>query len=573
MPSADVTGQPLAVQFTFYPKILTEAATSNSQYQIQTMPYSVIKPHLPPSVQGKTQALEQLLNTPLGTVIDTQWAQSKADQQAQAVKFIEQLAAKNNTSISNVTVTLHDPGPLTAVVTPAATPGGGQTLSLEFVISGNELTFDHPALVNWADDFDIAVSLTTPVPVLPFGFAPSLTARGENAEVSPNNFLAKIAEGGDNWLTDIWNFITGGNFVSNVALDEEGLEIQTDTDLPTPNSPLVATLTGMNSVGPDIVAAGFTQFAFSIENGNVLTGTLTHPLDPGPVVVDVTHPEAGGGVNFMLPELSASESVVPPGGPFTAAGTYFPWASSGQLYLEWLNTTSGQAVSSELLVAGGGSSSNATIQAGSGFTDQYVYTATGLQPNVEYTFTARCSDQAAWSLWSDPVKLTTSQGDLVRLMLEPPPGSPYGIQQVGSAGLTAGSSDWTCPAVIPASAPDGVYTLAAVLNGQILATTQITVGAVTANIAVIDPSDNQVITNPQIMADSTFTVRGEAFPDGPVSLTIAGQLVGIATAVNGSFTAQLTSSEGTYTSGTFTIAASGGGVTATTTYYQIGTAK
>jgi len=574
MPTADVTDQPLAIQFTFYPKILNDAATSNSQYQIETMPLSVIKPFLSPAVLTKIQALEQFVNAPLGALIDSEWATSKADEQVKAVEFIEQMAANSHTSISNVTVKLADPGPIIAVVTPPAAAGGDGELSLEFALTGCEATFDHPALVNWADIFDVTVTLATPVPVLPFGFAPTLTAQGANAEVGPNNQLAEILAAGDDLFTQIWNFLSNNpNHVSDVDQTEKGIEIETDTALPPPNSSLVGTLTQMNSAGPDVVAAGFTQFVFSIEQGNVLTGTLTHPLDPGPVVIDVTHPEAGGGVNFLLPQLSVSESVVPPGGPFNAVGKYFPWASSGQLYLEWLNTTSGTAVSSELLTVGGGSSSTATIQPGSGFTGQFVYTATGLQSNVEYTFTARCSDEAAWSLWSDPVKLTTSQGDLVLLMLEPPAGSPYGTQQIGATDLAAGSSDWACAAVIPASAPDGIYTLAAVLNGQTLASTQITVGAVTANIAVIDPTDNQVVTNPAVMADATFTVRGEAFPDGPVTLTIAGQPAGTATAVNGSFTTQLTSSEGTYTSGTFTIAAAGAGVTATTTYYQIGTAK
>jgi hypothetical protein len=569
MPSADVTSQPLAVNFTFSPKVLTDAATSNSQYQVLTWPWSTVKMGLSQEAQMKFQVLDQLTTTALGKIIDAQWAQDKADAQKQAVTFI----GKNHPSVSNVAVNLTDPGPVTATVTPAATPGGDGELTLEFTLKGCELTLDDPALVNWADVFDVIVTLTTPVPVLPFGFVPALTAEGSNAEVSPNNLLAAAAEWGDNFLTGIWNFLSGGNYVSDVELAEEGLEIETDAALPAPSSAIEGVLNQLNSAGPDVLVTGFTQFAFSIENGNTLTGTLTHPLDPGPQVIDVTHPEAGGGINFMLPELSASESVVPPGGPFNAAGKYFPWASSGQLYLEWLNTTSGAAESSEILVAGGGSSKQDTIQAGSGFTGQYIYTATGLQPNVEYTFTARCSDQAAWSLWSDPLKLTTSQGDLVLLMLEPPVGSPYGIQQIGAADLAGGSSDWACAAVIPASAPDGTYTLAAVLNGQTLATTQITVGAVTANIAVIDPSDNQVITNPMVMADTAFTVRGEAFPHGPVILTIAGQPAGTATAVNGSFTVALISSEGTYTSGTFTIAATGGGVTATTAYYQIGKAK
>lgn len=196
MPSADVTSQPLAVQFTFYPKILNDAAASNSQYQVVTWPWSTVKSGLSQAEQMKFQALDQLTTTAFGTVIGNQWAQGKADTENQAKQFIKDTAAKNHTSVSNVMVNLTDPGPITATVVPAATPGGDGELTIEFMLKGCELTLDSPALVNWADDFDVVVTLATPVPVLPFGFAPALTAEGENAEVSPNNALASAAEWG-----------------------------------------------------------------------------------------------------------------------------------------------------------------------------------------------------------------------------------------------------------------------------------------------------------------------------------------------------------------------------------------
>src|SRR5579859_894867 len=162
MPSADVTSQPLAVQFNFYPKILNDPATSNSQYQSVTWPWSTVKAGLDQATQLKFQSLDQLTTTALGQLIGTQWAMSKKDTENQAVQFIITTAKKNHDSVSNVAVNLTDPGPIIATVVPAATPGGDGELTIEFTLNGCELTLDSPALVGWADTFDVVVTLATP---------------------------------------------------------------------------------------------------------------------------------------------------------------------------------------------------------------------------------------------------------------------------------------------------------------------------------------------------------------------------------------------------------------------------
>jgi hypothetical protein len=320
-----------------------------------------------------------------------------------------------------------------------------------------------------------------------------------------------------------------------------------------------------------MVAAGFDQFVISIENGDQLTATLTHPLDPGPVLQDA----ATSG--FHLRRLSASDSVVPPGGTLTVVGTDFPLANATQLYLQWPNSASGtneNDLSSELMITPkGGAPQVVTVSLDTSQLPSlaYSYTPVGLMPNAEYSFEARCRDTAAWSLWSDPLTLTTGQSNTVQLMLRQP-GSGFVPLLLGTVTLAAGSGDWSTQVVIPASAPPGDYILAADQNGQTVASLGLSVGAAPAHINIINPANGQVISQPIVPFEAPFTVRGAAFPNNAlVTLAIDGQQVGAqVSAINGQFQQTLTSPQVQTPSAYLTVTAAGGGVSASQTYEQVG---
>ncbi|HUO38278.1 MAG TPA: hypothetical protein VMU34_10730 [Mycobacterium sp.] len=575
MPQADVTNQKLQVQFTFYPWLQNGGATDNSQYKSQTMSLAQMEAE-DPNLKTQLGALDPLLADTLGDEFNTAWQNAKASTIQSAIQSIEAQAKQAGTPISNPVLTAPDEGPVTATVDTVQT--GNESvpwLSLAYQLNGWKLTFDAvTAGANWLDTFDVTLTLATPVPELPFGFAPTQSIMGSNAQFGPNNAAASFDAGADNFFTGVWNQISGGMYKSDYDYTKQA--ILNETDAPQSFSiknPLADALTQLNKEGPQVVAAGFTQFAVSIDNGNQLTATLTHPLDPGPVLQDATNPP--GGIELNVAALAASNSVVPPGGTLHVTGTRFPLPSSTQLYLQWPNSATGTTqsdLSSELMVTPkGGSPQFQNVSPATGPVPPgivYTYTATGLTPGVEYSFVARCRDTAAWSLWSQqPLTLTTGSSDTVQLMLRA--GSAFQPVQVGTATLAASSGDWSSQVVIPTTTPPGSYVLAAELGGETLATLNLTVGAVTAHLDIIDPATNQVISDPVVLNGASFTVRGEAFPNNAkVALTINGQQVAQPTAINGQFIQTLTSPANL--AGNLTVTASGGGDTASTMYQQLG---
>ena len=573
MQQADVTSQNLEVQFTFYPWFENGNATDNSQYQSQTMPLSQLEV-FDPDIKKQLGFLDPILAQPLGADFDAAWQTVKASTVQSAIQSIEAKAQQSGTSISNVVLTAPDTGTVIATVETAADTGNNPMLFLAYELKGWLLTFDHGWLQNWRDTFDVTLTLSTVVPELPFGFAPTQSAVSSNSQFGPNNWEAGFVAALDQLATAIWNAITSTPpWVSDYDWTKQA--IQNETDGPQTfagNSELVNDLIQLNTAGPQTVAAGFTKFVISIENGDQLTATLTHPLDPGPDLQDATNPP---GWFHLPPALAASESIVSPGTTLPVTGANFPFASSTQLYLQWPNSATGtnaNDLSSELVITGGGASQKQTVLPAMGPLPPgiaYTYTATGLTPGVEYTFVARCRDTAAWSLWGPPLKLTAGQSDTINLTLKGVPPSTFGPQLVGTATLTPGSGDWSSQVVIPASTPPGNYVLAADLNGQTVATMNLTVGTVSAHLDIINPANNQVISQPFVPDEASFTVRGEAFPNNAaVTLTIAGQQVGQAQAVNGKFVQTLMSPTSYTQTTTLTVVATGGGATASTSYQQ-----
>jgi hypothetical protein len=332
-------------------------------------------------------------------------------------------------------------------------------------------------------------------------------------------------------------------------------------------------LTSLNSAGPDMVALGFVQCAFAVVNGNTLELTITHPLDVGPDLRDPSVPSGGALVN--PPTLSASEVQVKPGGTLTAAGTNFPIASVSQIPITWGNTSSGKAVGAQLKYGVAGQPAGGPIDlALSALSDGiYSYTAKSLAAGTTYSFSARCGDELTWSKWSNPLQITTAKTTLVNLVLKPvgDPNSP-GVT-VGSAALSQTSTNWNATAVIPPTTADGSYDLVAELSGVAIALTPITVSSVLKPILfMIDPSNHDaVVTSPVLMGGSPFTMKGEDFPPGVVSVTLNDTVVGTPSAPTGEFVLAL-NVPGNATSGgqNVTVTATSGSASATYSFQSLG---
>ena len=119
------------------------------------------------------------------------------------------------------------------------------------------------------------------------------------------------------------------------------------------------------------------------------------------------------------------------------------------------------------------------------------------------------------------------------------PNSPPAV--LGSADLSKTSSAWHCAGVIPQTTVPGKYSLVAELSGAEVAATNITVAAnLSPILQVIDPTTHQVISSPILYGSSHFTVKGEGFPDGIVTVTLNSATVASTSAPSGVFLVSLT---------------------------------
>ena len=83
-------------------------------------------------------------------------------------------------------------------------------------------------------------------------------------------------------------------------------------------APLVSLFTTLNSAGPECASLGFTECAISIVGSN-LTLSVTHPLDPGPTLINFYNQPS-----LLSPTLAATASEATPGSSITAIGSAVP---------------------------------------------------------------------------------------------------------------------------------------------------------------------------------------------------------------------------------------------------------
>ena len=556
----DVSANPLNVMISLAYAPYNAGATQNGQYQFVSQPLETVLQLqlLPSSLASQLSPITPFLGTPLGQLFNNDWASLLPTEQTTLANQFIQAASGAGQGVSNVSCTLASSGTVLAAVDP---PQGSipAIVTIDFHLPGGNFHFNSgPLGAAWLLNFDADLTVSTPVPVQPFNFSPVVTATLSNASLNADNAGAWIDSTLDNFLTDLGNFFVSGNFISTVDWLQQIIPQEADQSevIAGPAvAPLVSLFTTLNSVGPECASLGFTESAFSIVGSN-LTLSVTHPLDPGPALVNFYNQPS-----LLPPTLAATASEATPGSSITAIGLQFPAASSQALTLEWPNTSSGTPTQAQIQYEGQIQTIAAPSNAGPEFL--YAYQAAALTPGATYVFEARCGDQLTWSQWGPALSLTTATTDAVDLVLAPVGGGQSWT--LGSAPLPAANAQWNCPGTIPAAAPDGDYKLQAVQGGTVIAATPLSIVAtLTAQIDVIDPVTGAII-NPPMTGGMPFTLQGSGFPDGLVTIAFNGSTVQTVTATGGAFTVNLTAPGNPWTIEAVNVTATEGTLTATLT--------
>jgi hypothetical protein len=553
----DVSANPLNVVISLAYAPYNAGAVLNSQYQIVSQSLETVLPLLPSSLASQLSPITPFMGTPLGQLFNSDWASLLPTEQTTLANQFILAASGGGQGVSNVSCTLASSGTVLAAVDPAQGPTLA-ILTMDFHLPGGNFHFNSgPLGAAWLLNFDADLTVSTPVPVQPFNFSPVVTATLSNSSLNADNFGADIDSALDNFFTALGNFFVSGNFISDVDWAEQIIPQETDQSevIAGPAvAPLVSLFNSLNSAGPECASLGFTECAFSIVGSN-LTLSVTHPLDPGPTLFDLYHQPS-----LLSPALAATASEATPGSSITAIGAQFPAASAQALTFEWPNTSSGTPTQAQIQYDGQTYTIAAPSNAGPEFL--YVYQAAALTPGTTYVFQARCGDQLTWSQWGQALSVTTATTDVVDLVLAPVGGGQSWT--LGSAPLPAANAQWTCPGTIPAAAPDGDYTLQAVLGGTVLAKTPLSiVAALSPHIDVIDTVTGAVINpTPYMTGGMSFTLQGSGFPDGPVAIAINGSTVQTVAATGGAFTVNLTTPGNPWTTGEVSVTATEGTATA-----------
>jgi hypothetical protein len=493
-----------------------------------------------------------LLQAPLNQLFDQVWAQQTDSNgqtmrdraKAQIESQISSGVAKLGSSYSayNISLNLPQAGRLRAIVIsgPGANdPNVSQFIDLSYELNGISANFTvtTPYTGGLIGDptynltFDIELLIVIVVP--PFAGPLNTTAEFNvaNANISASNVIADI---GDAILTAI-NFLS--DQPTNIFQSAEGQIDSSGGAIPN-LGPLTTLISQLATVWQQAaVQVGFTQLAAFIDAQPSLNLRFTHPLDPAPTIVNAAVPPYP---SLFPPQLGTSASIVQAGQSLGVTGTNFPVGQASALYIAWNDTTSGIVRESDINWGPANDPVQSVSKPRNGADGGNTFSVSNLLANTAYAFSVRDQDLITETPFGPPFLITTQPTNLVDLLLS----ATGGGQQtpVGSASLT-GSGAFVTTVQIPQNTAAGMYTLAAALMGNILASATIQVVAASqqlpATIEVIDPATDTVLGS--VEETYAFTLRGEGFQPGAVNVsidTVNGQVLGTASGdATGSFQA------------------------------------
>ena len=552
---SDIQGTKLVINLRY---VQPDASPPQSSHVLLPALVPIVLPNQP---SQNLQNLQNLLSTPLDQLFNQQWAQPQLQGTAQAA--VQQAIQGAESGAYNVSVSFPQQGTLRAQTGALPLGGSGTQLRLGYFVPGTTASFkvstgdlnpfpDPSYTLTFDAELEIEVDVFTD-PRVPLWIRATFNATDLKLD-------------GDGWATFY-------QFVGVIATLLTGSPLPLVLQAFTPASPDLSDRTTPAQV-PDLLAnvstvfasvadAGFTELGvlvtstppYPAPSGNTVEIDLIHPADPGPQVSNALSPS---GPTFASPQIGLSAKVVPAGGQDQVTGAYFPAAQSNRLAINWTNTTSGRLDHSE--VQWGATSAHGVPPPAAQIHDEttqvHTFTATGpdVMPGTWYAFRVREFDaegQAAtgWSVPAVPPPpdpqpwdgiwtfLQTQATDQVELVLS---------DVIGTATLQ-NDGTFVASVIIPATVPPGTYELSAILSGQVMAQTPITIIAKDQIppplLQVFDPRTGITYQNAAIVSGGNAVyLRGQGFTPGIVHLWVdrsGGTSLGTATAgQNGAFTTQ-----------------------------------
>jgi len=506
-PVADITGTLLQILVNFVPK------GAGAAQDVAVLQYAT-ELGLPP------QLITQL-QTPLSQTGDDVWSQEK---DANGKTMRDRAAAAIVSNISSAVPTAYDIGsalPATGILRSIVLSGSltdadlSQLIFLSYELIGISAYFKTRSSLTgwWAPDpsftvtFDAELLMQVGIPSSPGQLKLTSNVNIENADISGHNWTAQLGEA---VLTAI-NFLSGNpaNLFQTAEgqLDDSGGLITADL------GPFSALLTELSAGWQAALPYGFRELGAFIDQGaRTLNLRLTHPVDPAPVPVNGTVPAYP---SLFPPLLGASSSCAEPGGSLTITGTNFPVGQSTALYIGWQDTTSGLVTESDIMWGSDLAAMQTVTKTRNGGDGGNAVALTNLASDTTYYFAVRDQDLLTETPFTDPpAAISTQATDIIDLILQ----SGAAQWPVGTAQLTAVNS-FTAAVQIPAGLAPATYTLTALLNGSVLASMPIQVGAACATrIEVIDPVTQDI--QDWVKQATPFTLRGAAFAAGTVDVSI-----------------------------------------------------
>lgn len=499
--------------------------------------------------------------TPLDQILGNLWTDPSTQSTAQTA--VRQAVLSQRANTYNIKVTIPQQGSLRAQVgnvspgLAATLPPGTQAvqLTISFTIPGFDVTFKettNSVWGSWADPaydlkFDGEVEIAIAVPADPrvtAGATAVFWAR--NLDGSAANFFA----GWIGFWDIVFNFFTQTGPGGSPPDQSQGI-----------GGSLAALYQLLLQIQPPLAQAftfGFQQLSAQTTTnplpdttpGNTVEIDLAHPVDPPPTVSNAA---ASSVPRLFSAQIGASPAQVHPGDPLGVAGSYFPAAQASELTVTWTDTTSGSVVKSEVTW---GVTPNTTtppanpqvvnIQRHGAYDNANTFTAKPLLPDTLYAFQVRDFDvpgvdliatqRSAWTYFR------TAATDQVQLVLD------YNNTLIGFATLQTNGT-FVTTVIVPANVPAGTYVPWAVLAGQKMAQTPITVVAQNSPLApslqILDPDTSIPITGAAIVEGmATVRLLGNNYSAGTVDLfvdTASGTSLGSAVADStGRFTKEVT---------------------------------
>jgi hypothetical protein len=572
----DITGSTLQVNLDF----------TNQQGVAQNVNAANIPGGLvPPAVQQLLQ--DPVLSTPLNQFFDQQWSQTE-NKNGQTMRdlscamirstIVKQVKQALNKGAYNISCNLASSGALGARVAdgtmtnqePAgwhyAAPfylvPGGQYVMLAYWLPANSVTFSVPVnagplnvfgdpsyTINFDGELMILADMANNYPATctdaVYGWM-----EAHNANIKAANAVADVEDA----LASFWQGIR--DQPTALFQGAEG-DINSSVEGVGPLGPLTNTFGQWATACNGGAAFGFTQFQAGIQNSG-LAFTFSHPDLPKPSLTNLIAQHNGGS---FLNNIVGTQHVQVRAGQSDAVNGFFDVPSVTSLQIGW--SPSMPVGHANVRWGLHGKAQTTVSQSGAEFDP------TNLSPNATYDFQVQVCDLVGCSPWSDTLSATTSATGTDKVVFKLASGSEctarakctdVGSTTVGADGTLSGTI------TIPAATRPGQYTLQAqsgVGAGAQTATTPLTVlGAgeqAQPKLEMWDTVANRAYTGGRTVQGLQFTLHGESFPPGDVTVTLdtpGGPSLGSALAA-GDGTFQGTFSMPYTSIGTHTLVASG----------------